>query len=90
MHRHVPFDPAATDLANLNVLVEQVHADGEHMLIPNAAIERLHEVQQGHATDILHNSRRGGEQVLLNRRLAGDVASVTGTCRGSPRHTVRS
>ena len=82
MHRHVPFDPAASDTANMNKLVEQVHADGEHMLILKAAIERLHEVQQGHAADILHNSRRGDEQVLLNRRLLGDIATVSGTCRG--------
>ena len=82
MHRHIPFDPAAPDMANLNKLVEQVHADGEHMLILKMAIERLHEVQQGHVADILHNSRRGDEQALINRRLAGDIAAVSGTCRG--------
>jgi len=82
MHRHVPFDPAAPDAANLNKLVDQVHADGEHMLILKMAIERLHAVQRGHAADILLNSRRGDEQALINRRPAGDVAAISGTCRG--------
>ena len=82
MHRHLLVDPAASDMANLNKLVEQVHADGEHMLVLKLAIERLHEVQQGHAAEILHNSRRRDEQALLNRRFAGDIASVSGTCRG--------
>ena len=82
MHRHVPFDPAASAAENPNKLVEQVNADGEHMFVLKDAIERLHQVQQDHAAEILHNSRRGDEQALLNRRLAGDIASVTGTCRG--------
>ena len=55
MHRHIPFDPAASDTANLNKLVEQVNADGQHMLVLKEAIERLHKVQQDHAAEILHN-----------------------------------
>ena len=38
-------------------------------------------VQQEQATDITHNSRRGDEQALINRRFAGDMASITGKCR---------
>ncbi len=66
MHRPVPFDPAASDTANLNKLVEQVHADGEHMLILSVAIGRLHEVHQCHAAGILRNSRRDGDLTLIN------------------------
>ena len=82
MHRLVPFDPAADGQVQLQSLLDQGAADREHMAVLKAAIEQLHEVQQTHAVEISHNSRRGDEQVLINRRLAGDMASITGTCRG--------
>ena len=39
MHEHIPMDPSATDIGNLNIMVPQQQFDREHMLALKAAIE---------------------------------------------------
>ena len=55
-----------------------------------AAPESVYEVQQVHAAEVLHNSRRGDEQVLRDRRLSGDMAFITANVAESPGPIARS
>ena len=77
-HRHVPFDPAASDTANLNKLVEQVQSDGEHMAVLKAGIERLHETVEGQAALIERHEQRLGEQAAVNLRSFKEYAELKG------------
>ena len=78
VHRHVPFDPAASDQANINKLVEQVHADGEHMLVLKTGIERLHETVEAQAALLARHEQRLDEQAAVNLRGFKEHAELRG------------
>ena len=77
-HRRVPFDPAGTDVANLNKLVEQVEADGEHMAVLKAGIERLHETVTAQTELLAQHEARLSEQAAVNLRGFKEHAELKG------------
>ena len=77
-HRHVPFDPAASDAVNMNKLVEQVQSDGEHMAILKAGIERLHETVETQAALLAAHGQRLDEQAAINLRGFQEHAELKG------------
>ena len=81
MHHMVPRDPAASGPEQLEAIWNQFAADREHMAMLKAAVEQVHATQAGLAADLSVEAGRQDGQVILNTRLAGDIAALRGVCK---------
>ena len=66
MHHRVPLDPSADSTRAINILVEQLEADRDHMLILKTAVETLHERTEAQSRLLDGQDQRMNEQALTN------------------------
>ena len=68
MHHRVPLDPSADSTRAINILVEQLEADRDHMLILKTAAETLHERTEAQARRLEAQDQRMNEQAAVNHK----------------------
>ena len=80
-------DPEASDVTNLNVMVQQQVFDREHMAVLKAAIEKLHETNETQRIVIETADKKFEEQAAVNLRMMKEHAELRGICT---QHAVRN
>ena len=86
VHQHLPMDPAASDIANLNIMVQQQVFDRQHMATLKQAIERLHEASETQRLATEAAEQKFQEQAAVNLRMFKENAELRGACT---QHAVR-
>ena len=79
-------NPAASDIENLNVMVQQQALDREHMAVLKQAIERLHDAGELQRLAAEASEKRFEEQAAVNLRMFKEHAELRGACT---QHAVR-
>ena len=76
----------ASDIENLNIMVQQQALDRAHMLVLKTAIEAMHEAQEAQRLSMEDQQKAMDEQAAVNLRLFKEHAELRGECT---QHAIR-